>query len=412
MSIYRLDNLIQTYYWGSVTSIPEILGYENPDGKPMAELWMGAHPKAPSRLLDVEGDGKGVGDVDVTLLEAINQRPNEFLGPDVAQRFDQSLPFLFKVLAAQRALSIQAHPTKTQAESGFARENAAGIPVGATYRNYRDANHKPEIICPLTEYWALCGFRTGEDIQDIFSDIRSNLIDSALSKLGFDGPRGETTGLDGFLTTLLTAQSGEKLNAVEAMVAAALRRSDDLGDWICELNHQFPGDIGVIAPAFLNLLKLSPGEAVYLPAGVLHAYLLGTGIELMANSDNVLRGGLTSKHIDVAELTATLKFEPFLPVIIAASETGSGWQRYMTVAPEFELSTASFVNGRVGMDGSSPAIVLCIEGDGTILRGTVDTAFSRGDSFFTPPESAPVYLEGSGTLYRASVPLKAEERRE
>lgn len=394
MAVYKLTNSIQDYPWGSDSVIPALLGLPNPDRSPMAELWMGAHPKAPSRI---SFESRQIG-LDV----AIASEPAAMLGESTASRFDKALPFLFKVLAAEKALSIQAHPNKTQAAEGFDRENRDGIPVGAPNRNYRDANHKPEIVCALSEFWALCGFRPVEKISSDLGRFNAPLLREATSLMG---RAADEISLEYFVKTLLNADSDVRAATIDEVVKNAKTSGGDVGRWVVELNGQFPGDIGVLAPHFLNLIRLSPGQALYLDAGILHAYLHGASVELMANSDNVLRGGLTGKHVDIPELVKTLVFRGEERTPIEAAPNAEGVFLYPTKVPEFELSrveldTAESIPIRI----SSAAIAICVGGNGDIGNEKGKQTFTRGDSFYFSPESAAVRVNGDGTLFLASVP--------
>ncbi len=342
---------------------------------------MGAHPKAPSRV-----DG---GDMERSLIDLIADDPSRLLGTATAERFG-GLPFLFKFLAAGEPLSIQAHPTKAQAEEGFARENRNGPGIAAPERNYKDDNHKPEILCALTPFWALRGFRPWEEIQELAAEAGSPLY-AALAAQAQD--------LEEFFASLMHYEKPAAL--IEELVAAAAEKEGTIYDWIGRLNRFHPGDTGVAAPLYLNLLRLEPGQALYLDAGELHAYLEGLGVELMANSDNVLRGGLTVKHVDVPELMATLSFQGAPPEILHAEVEGRE-ERYHTPAPEFELSAIRLDGGEYSVDtGGRCQILACTEGSLTLEGGF---SFKPGESFFVSADHGGYTIAGSGLVYRAAVP--------
>ena len=306
-----LKNSVQNYAWGSATAIPELLGEQNPLGKPVAELWMGAHPRA-SSLVNIDGNW-------ISLKKLIEKNPQEILGNKVANRFDNKLPYLFKVLAAAKPLSIQAHPSLDQAKEGFESENRRGIPVEASNRNYKDDNHKPECICALSEFWALCGFRNITDILVLMRKICPLGLAKELNLLEkFPNPQG----LKQFYTKLMTMDPKVQLQIIEEAQKNAQYHSDEdpAFRWIVRIAEEYSSDIGILSPVLLNLIQLKPGQALFLPAGELHSYLGGLGMELMANSDNVLRGGLTPKHIDVRELLKALNFDPW-PVNILEAVT-------------------------------------------------------------------------------------------
>ena len=398
-----LKNTIQEYAWGSRVAIPELLGQPVPVDKPQAELWMGAHPKAPSQVLS---DGLWR-----SLPEVIQENPEETLGQKVAARFSNKLPFLFKVLAAAKPLSIQAHPNKEQAGQGFARENELGIPLDAPHRNYRDDNHKPEIICALTPFWALNGFRRIDVILSLLEEARIADLAEIVSLLRSHSNRD---GLKKFFNHLMTMEAEKQRQIVEEAVAFAEGRAGEepVWTWIVKLNEEYPGDMGVLSPAFLNLIQLEPQEAMYLPAGELHAYLEGVGIELMANSDNVLRGGLTPKHIDVQELLAVLNFTDGDLHILSPKNFTSGEGIYSTEAEEFVLSVirikkvAPFSSPR----DRSVEMMMCTEGavNVTDLSDGETTVLTKGTSIIVPAAVEQYSIEGDGILYKAAVPLAGD----
>jgi mannose-6-phosphate isomerase len=395
-----LKNTIQEYAWGSRTAIPELLGQSVPADKPQAELWMGAHPKAPSRVLS---DGLWR-----SLPEVIQENPEETLGQKVAARFSNKLPFLFKVLAAAKPLSIQAHPNKEQAEQGFARENELGISLNASHRNYRDDNHKPEIICALTPFWALNGFRRIEETLSLLEEARITDLAEIVSFLRSHSNRD---GLKKFFNYLMTMEAQKQRQIVEEAVAFAEGRAGEepAWTWIAKLNEEYPGDIGVLSPLFLNLVRLEPQQAMYLPAGELHAYLEGVGIELMANSDNVLRGGLTPKHIDVQELLAVLNFTDGDLNILSPKNLASGEEIYSTEAEEFVLSVIR-INKAASFNSPldrSVEMMLCTEGkvNVTNLSDGEITLLTKGTSIIVPAAVEQYSIEGDGILYKATVPV-------
>ncbi|MBN1672128.1 MAG: mannose-6-phosphate isomerase, class I [Kiritimatiellae bacterium] len=395
----RLRNPVQDYAWGSTAAIPALLGEPNPGRKPQAELWMGTHPKGPS---DVLWDGAWM-----PLADLIARQPDAILGPAVAARFGGKLPFLFKVLAAAQPLSIQAHPNREQAEAGYARENELGIPLDAPRRNYRDPNHKPETICALTPFWALRGFRVLREILAYFNRLGTKAFADEVHALG---NTLKPAGLRRFFEAIMTAERERQQLAVAqaAKNAEIMREKDPVFDWVVKLNEQYPGDIGVLFPALLNLVCLQPGEAMFLPAGELHAYLDGVGMELMANSDNVLRGGLTPKHMDVPELLKTLSFASGRVDILTPETRPNGERLYPRRAAEFALSA---VRPEPGTPCLSPAdrsveIMIGIEGTGRITEepGGGSVQMGQGVSVLIPAAVPRYRLEGAGLFYKAGVP--------
>jgi mannose-6-phosphate isomerase len=395
-----LKNTIQNYSWGSETAIAELLGVAPQPETPQAELWMGAHPKAPSQA---QVDGRWV-----SLEVLIEENPEEILGAPAVEKFGSRLPFLFKVLAAARPLSLQAHPSRQQARRGYERENRLGIPLDAANRNYKDDNHKPECICALTPFWAMSGFRGIEQTLQLLDTLDLRGLRDLVKQLR---AQPEAAGLKAFFQSLMTLPDDAKRKICAEAVAKALPigEIEPVFSWMTALAAEYPGDIGILSPVFLNLVELQPGEAVALPAGQLHAYLQGVGIELMANSDNVLRGGLTGKHVDVAELLEVLRFEP-RPVRRLLPEPAAGAERtYASVFEEFVLSVISVTadTGFTSAAERSAEILLCTAGGATIIEtGTGQTLpFSRGTSVLVPAAVADYEIAGDATVYKASVPL-------
>ena len=381
-----LDGVIQHYEWGSTSSIPAILGRPE-DGRPWAELWLGAHASAPSL----------VGCRREPLDALIASEPGSALGNEVADRFDGSLPFLLKILAAGAPLSLQSHPSIAQAEAGYAREDAAGVPVDAPNRSFRDRNHKPELICALTPFDALCGFRDPETTLEVLATIPTSALDGVRARVQLAADAGD--GLDDLLAHLLTLSPAEALALTEPVVAACRTASGapfaDVRSMAVSLGERYPGDAGIVTALLLNFVHLEPGEALFLGAGNLHAYLHGTGVEIMANSDNVLRGGLTPKHVDVDTLLDVVEARP-LPVDVQRPQVIDGVATYRTPVPEFSLARLE-VDRPVVTEG--PAILLCTAG--AVDAG--DHTLDRGAAAWLPAADGPVELSGRGTVFRAGV---------
>lgn len=354
-----ITNTPRDYAWGSATAIASLLG-SSPSGDPEAELWLGTHPGSPSRV----GGG---------LLSDLT-----------------TLPFLLKVLAAASPLSLQAHPTIAQAVAGFARENAAGLPLDAPNRNYKDELHKPEIIYALTPFRALCGFRpaseTGAAIERLLSATPGNAaLNGWLDRLGSDDD------IRPVFEWLLSRGAGVD-ELLVALVSAAAQVDGEHYTLVAELAAAYPGDPGIAISLMLNLAVLEPGEVLFLPAGNIHAYIEGLGIELMAASDNVLRGGLTPKHVDVPELLSVLDFTP-LPVPHLAPVSSEGVDTFSPL-PDFALV---HVTSDASVALPSEAIVLCTAGAFT-LNGT---PIARGESLYIADEPA-LTIVGGGELFVAT----------
>ncbi len=396
-SIRILKNTIQPYAWGSPTAIPELLGTAA-TGEPQAELWMGAHPKSPSMI---RTDGE-----EVSLLKEIEEHPEETLGSRVVETFGNRLPYLFKVLAAAEPLSIQAHPSLEQAREGFARENGMEIPFDAPERNYRDGNHKPECICALTSFWALNGFRKIPDILSLTEKICPAGLAAERDALE---KQSNPEGLKTFFHTLMTIPPKRQTR----IIAEAVENARELADgnpafnWIGKLYEAYPSDIGVISPLFLNLICLEPGHAMFLPAGQLHSYLDGVGIEIMANSDNVLRGGLTPKHVDVPELLRVLDFDPQPLEVLTPEKISHAEWVYPSRAEEFVLSVMSVLEemGDLSFDNESIKIFLCTTGTVSFSvpgeSGVV--TIEKGGSVVIPADVRSYRIRGNATIYKAAV---------
>lgn len=399
--ICLLDNTIQEYAWGSATAIPELLGIPPDPSRPCAELWMGAHPKAPSTVV--------CGDRRRPLSELIRQNPDQLLGQGTARRFDNRLPYLFKVLAAARPLSIQAHPDRAQALEGFARENRENIPQDAPHRNYRDPNPKPECICALTPFWAMVGFRPFQQIRE---NLRCVADDASGEREALEemGQQGESGTLKRFFQWLMTLPTAGRTRLIEGAVRCADsgRFDGSLGQWILRIRRTYPSDIGILSPLFLNLVRLEPGQALYLDAGELHAYLDGVGIELMANSDNVLRGGLTPKHVDVPELLKVLRFREKQISVLLPRPAAACEHVYDTPADAFRLSVVS-VHSEVPYhcrEIDSIQMLLCTEGAAVIRQEGIesDLPVKKGNSVVVPAAATGYAITGSAVFHKAAVP--------
>ncbi|MFP8880683.1 MAG: mannose-6-phosphate isomerase, class I [Myxococcota bacterium] len=395
LGICLLENPIRHYPWGSHTAIARLQRRPSPTSQPEAELWMGAHPAAPSR---VRRD-----DAWLPLTDVLRDVSKEALGPRVSTRFGSELPFLFKLLAASEPLSIQAHPDAAQARDGFERENAAGVPLEAPNRNYRDPHPKPELICALTPFWALHGFRSCEAIAEGFRAFGIEELAPEVDALQRDG---NGVGHQRFFASIMNAGADRVARAISQAVLPAVE--SPTSRWFAKLACAYPQDVGALAPLLLNVVRLEPGEAIYLGAGELHSYLEGVGIEIMANSDNVLRGGLTPKHVDVPELSRTLTFESGDPVILRPVPRSTGECVFETPAPQFELAALRLEPDTTWSSGSArgPEIWLVTEGDAEFsdpASGQTLT-ISQGESVFIPDCVDAYQLAGVATLYRACVP--------
>lgn len=394
--ILELRNCVRDYPWGSSSLLSDLLGIDNPSGGPQAELWMGAHPGAPSQVCPQDDW--------ITLPDWIAADPAARLGESTDRQFGGELPFLFKVLAAGRPLSLQAHPNPVQARDGFARENEMGLSLDDPRRSYRDARPKPELLCALTTFDAMLGFRSVDEIYQLISELELRDLGSPLDAL----QSGGAVALREFFASLMGADP-----AVQSRIAiGAAERCEAMPDhparrWVKELARQYPGDIGVLAPLMLNVIRLEIGQAVYLPAGELHSYLAGCGAEIMANSDNVLRGGLTPKHVNLPELLDVLTFSSGPAQILDPSETTPGVWTYPTPVAEFELSRIEVSGEHLRESTNAPEILLCTAGRGRLegVDGSAGIDLSPGRSCFVPADCGGYRIRGDCCLYRAAVPM-------
>src|SRR4051812_266088 len=390
--MWQMTNAVRHYPWGSHTVIPELLGQPSPADQPHAELWMGAHPDAPSML----SGGTG-------LDAAIATDPAALLGAAVYERFGARLPFLMKGLAADTPLSLQAHPTTAQAKAGFAAEEAAGIPRDDPTRTFKDPFHKPEILCALTPVEALCGFRPVEESLHCLAKLQLPELMPTIAALARGGLRAAIPQL-----LALSARRRESLVQAVAQKAASFVAAHDpefinTYRWAASLAETYPGDPGVVISLMCNHLTVAPGEAVFLPAGNLHAYLSGAGVEVMASSDNVLRGGLTTKHVDLAALIEVLDFtDGKVPVIRPV--LGPGGLRYPVPVEDFDLTRCQ-LDGQSGvLTTRGPQLVLCTEGTAVLASADGELTLDKGQSAFVPA-GAPVSVRGPAVLYRATTNL-------
>ncbi len=369
-----LTNQVRAYAWGSHTVLPAMLGEPVPSAEPWAEIWMGAHPDDPSGL----PDGRTLADV------------------------VPGLPFLVKLLAAEQPLSIQAHPGLQHARTGFADEEAAGVPHAAPERRYKDANHKPELMVALTHVEALCGFREPAEALELLRLLgipALTAIADPLTQAAFE-PAWRAVfaalvdrsrlGRPGLVQDV-EARARELLGVVEPFAERAF-------GWVVRLAEAYPGDPGVIAPLFLQLVRLEPGEAVFLAAGSLHAYLSGAGVEVQASSDNVLRGALTSKHVDVDELMRVVDFGARHDPFVRPHVVGPGVGAYDVPVADFTVHRVRPPAGGVVVEAPGDRIVVCVEGS----VGVCGVRLLPGRSAFVPAAVRDLAVSGSGTCFIAA----------
>ena len=395
-ALYEIDNVLRDYAWGSTTAIAGLLGRPG-SGGPEAELWIGAHPDSPSVAHDPASGA------DIPLDALISGDPEHVLGVESVSTFGPRLPFLAKVLAAAEPLSLQVHPSLEQAKAGFARENAEGVAADAPHRNYRDDNHKPEMIFALTPFEALCGFRPAAETRKILAHLVA-----CFDRAGMQAPgilhalladlsaADEGIALRTAVERLISG--GEEVSHATALVATALSSGAPLAPYqaelstVVDLNGKYPGDPGVLISLLLNRISLKPGESVYLPAGNVHAYLQGLGVEVMASSDNVLRGGLTPKFVDVPELLRTIDFRPVAVPMLAAEKTVLDQELFRPPFAEFQLQRIELGpdDGPVPLAQSGAAVIIVVAGSVYLDSPKGDLHLSRGASAFLAAAEAPV----------------------
>jgi len=414
--IFHLRNTIRNYAWGSYDGLSKYAALAVDRGKPSAEYWMGSHPAAPSAIMLPDGTS-------LSLQKFIHNQPIKTLGDEVFSEYGD-LPFLFKVLSASMPLSIQVHPDKSKAEEGFDREEKSGLPKSALERNYKDRNHKPELAVALSRFSALCGFRPAREAADLLGP-------DLCVFLGFSPEKGKEA-FRSLLGKALTLCEKDRLilENMAVLRAKELVRSDDAnarlsGETVLLCFEHYPHDSGGISPFFMSIKILEPGQGLYIPAGVMHAYLNGTILEIMATSDNVIRGGLTHKHIDIGDLLHVLDFnaEPLMvePCRSEAKPQETVWK---TPAREFYLSRLDLSQpANLDLATSGPEILLCTDGSFSIgcnipavkenspdgkNENLPDMVLKQGESAFVGASCRGYVLKGSGTLYRACTSMVTE----
>jgi mannose-6-phosphate isomerase len=386
-----LQPVIRPYAWGSRHAIAELQGRPVPAPGPEAELWMGAHPSAPS------------GVAQTTLDAVIAADPDRELGPACVARFGPRLPFLLKVLSADQALSIQLHPSRAQAQAGFRAENQRGVPPSE--RSYVDDWPKPELLCALTPFEVLAGLRPPRDAAALLRALAVPALQPLAAELdAATAPEALSYALAAILDW--PEASRAELVAKVTAACATLASSDGPYAGACaaavRVAGDHPGDLGVVAMLLMRHAVLAPGQAVFMPAGGLHAYLHGTGIEVLANSDNVIRAGLTRKHIDVPELLSLLDPAVTVPVLTPAP-LGDGVTWFDTPAPEFRLYVADLAEPVIPLPAGGPRIALCTDGAATLRTGSGETVrLPRGESCFIPAADGPLHACGPARLFLAA----------
>lgn len=390
-TMWKLHNVIKNYDWGSKTALTQLFNIDNPNHLPQAEIWMGAHPTGTS--IAVTQDGQSI-----KLNELIAHNPHLILGENTAKTY-HGLPYLFKILAADSALSIQVHPELSKAKKGFAQENELGIAFDSPMRNYKDPNHKPELIYALTSFWAMNGFRPVQQIVELFEQLNIDSLQNGLTKLT-NAPT--ESGLKSFFYFLLTLNDDIKQQAISGLKNRLTVLKGTPFNIIKHLIKHYPNDSGLFSPLILNVIELKPGQAMFLKAQTPHAYLKGTGLEIMANSDNVLRAGLTHKHININELIENTEFKSISPNSLLTQPI------YHKNKIDFPVPIKDFAF-EILHSNELPTIqmiqcaeiILCIEGEVSISTKTDHFKIKTGESVFIAHSAQFFNYYGNGTLARA-----------
>jgi mannose-6-phosphate isomerase len=394
MSVYPLTGVVRPYAWGSRTILAKLQGRPAPSEGPEAELWLGAHPGDPSTVTRPDGP--------ISLATLIAEDPKGQLGSEVAGEFGSRLPYLMKVLAADTPLSLQAHPDADYARRAFAAQEADP----AAPRNYTDPYHKPEMLVALTPFRALCGFRAPDVSAAVLEELDVPQLAPVVAAL-----RAGVTGLRDAVRTLLTWPADDRRPLVDAVVAASRTRTTSpyasSFALAAELAGHYPGDPGVLVALLLNHARLEPGEAIWMPAGNMHAYLNGAAVEIMASSDNVLRGGFTSKRVDVDELLRVLRFEVLDEPVLPPVGVAPGVVTWQVPAREFALYRIRLdgLAGPIVVPGQGPRIVLGTEGNVEVSEdGGGSVPVRTGTAVYVPADARTITVTGTGEIFVATVP--------
>jgi len=406
--VQLIRGAIRTYAWGSRSAIADFTGRPAPTAHPEAELWLGAHPGDPAHLEGPRGE--------TSLLDAISADPQAQLGSAVRDRFGDVLPFLVKVLAADEPLSLQAHPSAEQAVEGYRREDRAGVGLNSPIRNYRDRSHKPELLVALSDFEALVGFRPAARSVTLLRALEVPGLDPFIGLLA---DQSDASGLRALFTTWITAPQPDLDvlipavldGAVSYMRSGAKEFAPEIKA-VLELGERYPGDAGVLAALLLNRISLKPGEGIFLPAGNLHSYLQGMAMEVMANSDNVLRGGLTPKHVDVPELLRVLDFTPVVDARVRTHRDGIELV-YDTPTAEYAACVLTLDGEHLGhqVDAPShhggPQVLVCTEGSVVVRCKSDEIHIQRGGAAWVAADDGPISVEATqvARLFRVTVGL-------
>lgn len=390
----RVEGHPQHYPWGSPTALPKFLGAE-PSGKPEAELWFGAHPLGSARADELR------------LVDLISAAPGRFLGPSTQYMFGDTLPYLLKLIAPEEPLSLQVHPNKSRAETGFAADEAAGVRLSDPKRTYRDMNHKPEMLYALSDFTLLVGFAARRQVRALLENLDSPLAARLNRRLRLAAGRGMKPVVDWLLSADSAPDPGDIASFAEACrirLSSGDSPSPLLDGIVYDLWRAYPGDPAVVVAFLMNPVRLTKGEAIYLPPRTLHSYLKGFGLEVMANSDNVVRAGLTEKHVDRNELLEVGEFDAHPPTRIAPEYPAPGLQRYYAPVEDFELTIVTLDGETLPLLGSGPRLVLCLDGNPTVMTREGEMELARGECAFITDSEGPALCSGTGVLAQSAVP--------
>lgn len=391
-TIWKLENCIKDYDWGSIDSITTLFDIKNPSQKPMAEIWMGIHPLGCSKVIGVNGEK-------IRLDELICQNPLQTLGKNTYQVFG-TLPYLFKVLAARKPLSIQVHPTKADAQKGFEKENQLGIDLHSPYRNFKDPNHKPELLYALTPFKAMNSFRTIEEILAFFTQINNPIFKHELVQL-HNNPNPKQ--LKHFFQFLLNLSPDQKLQAIRQLLACTKPLNQEPYLTIHTLVKDYPEDIGLFMPLILNVIELKPTQAMFLHAQTPHCYLSGTGFEVMANSDNVLRAGLTHKFIDIDALIENTNFSSIdANELLTNPIIDHNKIDFPVPVDDFKFEIIESDLSLRKEQVSSPQILFCMNGSVTLTTKNEVLTLNKGESVFIAYDAKYYHYCGEGCFAKVS----------
>ncbi|MDO4666050.1 MAG: mannose-6-phosphate isomerase, class I [Actinomycetaceae bacterium] len=393
--IHPLSPRFRHYSWGSFQALPGLLGQEA-TGAPVAEVWYGAHP----------GESSMAGAV--ALDQYIAENPRRALGKDVVERFGKRLPFLVKYIAPARPLSVQVHPTRQKAAQGFAEENQRGLPLDSPQRNYKDDNHKPEMLMALTKFEAVAGFRAPRKARQVLAGLEAPLAKKLYEILDY---QLNARGIKRIANYLMDPYSRPHPEEVREVAKACTKRiaqgttpSMRADSIAVSLEKEYPGDPGAVLSLLLNPVTLRPGETLFIPAGHIHAYISGMGIEIMANSDNVLRAGLTSKHVDASEMLRCTDFSAAPPMRIAPEWVDQNTRVFYAPVDDFELSLTDLTPDFSAIPGQGPRILTPTDGQVEIREGDATSILRRGQACFVDAGNCPLQVRGRGVLAQIDVP--------